>query len=47
MSRLFTFTEGSREVRIQCYLHTADHAPPGWYDKAERIALLSKPFQMG
>jgi hypothetical protein len=44
MSRLFTFTEGSRQVRIQCYLHTSQHAPQGWYDKAERTITLSRPF---
>jgi hypothetical protein len=45
MSRLLTFTEGSREVRVQCYLHTSDHARQGWYAKAERVLELSKPFQ--
>jgi hypothetical protein len=45
MSRLLTFTEGSREVRIQCYLHTADYAPQGWYAAAERTLRLSKPFR--
>jgi hypothetical protein len=46
MSRLFTFTEGTRQARIHCYLHTSDHAPQGWYAKAERTVLLSKPFQL-
>ena len=46
MSRLLTFTEGSSEVRIQCYLHTSDHARQGWYEKAERTAHLSKPFRL-
>jgi 3',5'-cyclic AMP phosphodiesterase CpdA len=45
MSRLFTFTQGSPQVRIQCYLHTSQHAPQGWYPKAERTLPLSKPFQ--
>ena len=45
MSRLLTFTEGSNRVRVQCYLHTSDHAPQGWYVPAERILGLSKPFQ--
>jgi hypothetical protein len=44
MSRLLTFTEGSREVVVQCYLHTSDYAPQGWYERAERRLLLSKPF---
>jgi hypothetical protein len=45
MSRLLTFTEGSDEVRVQCYLHTNHHAPQGWYPKAERTIRLGKPFQ--
>ena len=45
MSRLLTFTEGSREVRVQCYLHTSKHAPQGWYARAERTLRLSKPFK--
>ncbi len=46
MSRLLTFTEGSRQVRVQCYLHTARHAPQGWYAKVERVLPLSKPFRL-
>jgi hypothetical protein len=46
MSRLLTFTDGSDTVRVQCYLHTADFASPGWYAPAERILKLSKPFRM-
>jgi hypothetical protein len=45
MSRLLSFTEGSREARVRCYLHTSDYAPQGWYAPAERIIRLSKPFQ--
>ena len=45
MSRLLTFSEGSNEVRIQCYLHTSQYASQGWYPAAERIILLGKPFQ--
>jgi hypothetical protein len=44
MSRLLTFTEGSAEVRVQCYLHTGDFAPEGWYHPAERALPLSRPF---
>jgi len=44
LSRLLTFTEGSNEVRVQCYLHTSDYAPQGWYAPAERTVRLSKPF---
>lgn len=46
MSRLFTFTQGSDQVRVQCYLHTDDHAPQGWYDKAERTIKIGKAFEM-
>lgn len=46
LSRLLTFTEGSNEVRVQCYLHTNTHAPQGWYAKAERTIRLGKPFRM-
>ncbi len=46
MSRLFTFTEGSDQVRVQCYLHTSQHKPEGWYAKVEKTLPLSKPFQM-
>jgi len=46
MSRLFTFTEGSRQVRVQCYLHTSQYRPQGWYENAERVLKLSKPFRM-
>ena len=46
MSRLLTFTEGSREVRVQCYLHTSQYAPQGWYTKAETVIHLGKPFRV-
>jgi len=45
MSRLITFTEGSGEVRVQCYLHTSDYASQGRYAPAERHLPLGKPFQ--
>lgn len=44
MSRLLTFAEGSDQVRVQCYLHTSQHAPQGWYPKAERTLKLSRTF---
>jgi hypothetical protein len=46
MSRLLTFTDGSDRVRVQCYLHTSEFAPRGWYEPAERTITLGKPFQM-
>lgn len=45
LSRLLTFTEGSAEVLVQCWLHTADHAPQGWYKKAERELQLPRAFR--
>lgn len=44
MSRLLTFTPGSATVRAQCYLHTSQHAPQGWYPPAERHLELPKAF---
>ncbi|MSU48960.1 MAG: hypothetical protein EXS37_07730 [Opitutus sp.] len=45
LSRLMTFTEGSDEVLIQCYLHTSDFAPQGWYKPAERRVRFGKAFK--
>ena len=45
LSRLLSFTPQSRELRVQCYLHTDQFAPAGFYAKAERTLTLSKPFQ--
>jgi len=44
MSRLLTFEEGNDEVRVQCYLHTSQWAPQGWYFPAERTLRLARPF---
>lgn len=46
MSRLLTFTDGSDQVRVQCYLHTSQHAAQGWYAKAERTIRISRPFEV-
>ena len=46
MSRLLTFEDGSDEVRIQCYLHTSDYAPQGWYGPAERTVTLNRPVRL-
>jgi hypothetical protein len=43
-SRVLTFTEGSDRVHVQCYMHTSEFLPQGWYDKAERVLQLSRPF---
>jgi len=46
MSRLFTFTEGSDEVLVQCYMHTSDYAPQGWFKPVERRVKLRRPFML-
>ena len=46
MSRLLTFTDGSYEVRVQCYLHTDQYAPQGWYAPAERVIRLNRPVRL-
>jgi len=46
MSRLFTFTDGSDEVRVQCYLHTDQYAEQGWYEPSERTIKLRHQFEM-
>jgi hypothetical protein len=43
-SRLLTFTEGSDKVRVQCYMHTGEFLPQGWYKMAERRLTLSRAF---
>ncbi|MDO8539230.1 MAG: metallophosphoesterase [Opitutaceae bacterium] len=45
LSRLLTFTEGSDEVRVQCYLHGSNFAPQGWYPPAERRMKIGGPFR--
>ena len=46
MSRLFTFAEGSDEVRVQCYLHTDQYAPEGWHKQSERTLKLRHKFEV-
>ncbi|MCC6304467.1 MAG: metallophosphoesterase [Rhodobacteraceae bacterium] len=45
MSRLLTFEEGRDTARLQCYLHTADYAPQGWFAPAEVQVPLRHPFR--
>jgi hypothetical protein len=45
-SWLLTFTDTSEEVTAQCYAHTSDHVPQGWYPKFDRVIKLSKQFKM-
>ena len=46
MSRLLTFEDGSDEVLVQCYLHTSEYAPQGWYSPAERTIRLNRPVKL-
>lgn len=46
MSRLFTFTDRSPLVRVQCYLHDDTFAPQGWYAPSERVIELPRSFRI-
>ena len=46
-SRLLTFQPGERTVRAQCYMHSSEFLPRGWYDAAERELALSRAFEPG
>ena len=43
-SRALTFREGSAQVRVRCTMHTSEFMPEGWYEGAERVLDLSRPF---
>ena len=43
-SWLLTFTAGSDEASLRCYLHGNEYAPIGWYAPFDRVIKLSKPF---
>ena len=45
ISRLLTFHPGSDQATVRCYLHTSQHAPQGWYDKAQKTVTLPRPFR--
>lgn len=45
MSRVLTFTPGSNEVVVRCYMHTEEYKPLGWYDKVEKKLKLTKAFE--
>lgn len=47
LSRLFTFEEGSDQVRVQCYLHSGEFAPEGWWEAGERTLPLRQRFDAG
>lgn len=43
-SRLIEFREGSRDLRVRCYMHSDEFMPEGWYNGAERTLKLKRPF---
>ena len=43
-SRLLTFAPGSDQVQVQCYMHSDEFLPEGWYGAAARTLKLSRPF---
>lgn len=44
MSRVLTFTRGSRNVRVRYYLHTSEYKPQGWYEKKDRVISINRCF---
>jgi hypothetical protein len=44
MSRLLTFTPGSRTATVDCVLHTDEFAPAGRYAPERRVLTLPRPF---
>ena len=44
-SRLFTFEDGSDEAVIDCWMHTDEYRPIGFYEAAQRRVKLTKPFR--
>jgi hypothetical protein len=43
-SRLFTFENGSDRASIECYMHTDEYRPQGFYEDKKVEILLTKPF---
>jgi hypothetical protein len=37
---------GSDELLLQCYLHTADYAPQGWFAPVEKRIPLRHRFEI-
>lgn len=46
MSRLMTLEPGSDELLLQCYLHTNDYAPQGWFAPVEKRIPLRHKFEI-
>lgn len=45
MSRHLTFTPGSDEVEVRCFMHTDDYRPKGWYEEKTCRLPLRHAFQ--
>jgi len=43
-SQLLTFRAGSPDVQVQCYMHTNEFLPQGYYGQAERCLKLDRAF---
>ncbi len=46
LTRLITMEDGSDEIRVQCYLHTASFAPEGFWREGERVLQLARPVEL-
>lgn len=44
MSRLLTFADGSDQAQIDCYLHTDEYRPAGFYAEKSETIQLTKPY---
>lgn len=44
-SRVLTFEDGSDRLTVDCYMHTDEHRPQGFYEEKRRTVELSKPFR--
>jgi hypothetical protein len=42
---LLTFVEDCSQVTAQCYLHSNDFAPQGWFNEFDRVIRLSRRFR--
>ncbi|MFK7964943.1 MAG: metallophosphoesterase [Burkholderiaceae bacterium] len=45
-SRLFTFEDGSADATIDCYMHTDEYRPQGFYPEKQSVVRLTKPFRL-
>lgn len=43
-SRLLQFIDGSDSLTVQCYMHTSEYKPQGFYHEKEQTIQLTKPY---